>query len=273
MRRPRVSATILRHLVSFRDRLWLAACIICLSGFVAVCFTALIAARWETDRRADFLAVTTAATAADAIGRMIDQADVAIRGTIEHLAIAQAAAPDEPLHSTVLFGHASSGGLLEFIDVMNEDSYVTEALQPSERGIRWLGRDYFIAQKNNASLGLFISRPFGRDQAIGVALSRRLSHPDGTFAGVVVAGLRLIQVRDLLAGSRWDRTVRSSCCAMTASCSCACRSIRTLSGASECQGRRTVPFAMRRCTSSAICHYSSLSRWQMQTYPAACSVG
>jgi diguanylate cyclase (GGDEF)-like protein len=52
-------------------------------------------------------------------------------------------------------------------------------------------RDYFQFHKDDESAGLFISRPLvsklnGRSM---VAFSRRLSHPDGTFAGVVLTAM------------------------------------------------------------------------------------
>ena len=42
------------------------------------------------------------------------------------------------------------------------------------------------------------ARPFGQAEYASIALSRRISHDDGTFGGVVVASLRLSYFRDLL---------------------------------------------------------------------------
>lgn len=56
-------------------------------------------------------------------------------------------------------------------------------------------RDYFQVHQNNAQAGLFISRPFkircACDQVWRIAFSRRVSGPDGEFAGVAVATMRL----------------------------------------------------------------------------------
>src|SRR3984885_1658211 len=49
-----------------------------------------------------------------------------------------------------------------------------------------------------SSLGLLVSEPFGQAEYASIALSRRVSHDDGTFGGVVVASLRLSYFRDLL---------------------------------------------------------------------------
>ena len=47
-------------------------------------------------------------------------------------------------------------------------------------------------------LGSYVSEPFGQAEYASIALSRRVSHDDGTFGGVVVASLRLSYFRDLL---------------------------------------------------------------------------
>lgn len=62
-------------------------------------------------------------------------------------------------------------------------------------------RDYFQAQRDSASLGLFVSRPFQRrltGDDLVIALSRRIERPDGSFAGVAVGTVRLDYFKDLL---------------------------------------------------------------------------
>ncbi len=62
-------------------------------------------------------------------------------------------------------------------------------------------RDFFVVHKDNPYVGLFIGDPFvtkAGNYSIGV--SRRLSHPDGSFAGVVVGILRLSFFYDLFRG-------------------------------------------------------------------------
>lgn len=199
MRLPAISRDLLRRLATLRDGLSLAACLLCLGCFAAVCLASYLAARWDADRRAQSLATTTASVAAAELGRVFEQIDASLQSTMVNLALPGSTSLDEPLRSAVLFGRASGQPSLGFIDVMNEDGLVTELLPPSERGIRWVGRDYFNAQRFNPTAGAFVSRPFGQDDTIGIGLSRRLSRPDGTFAGVVVAGLRLAYVRDMLA--------------------------------------------------------------------------
>ena len=55
-------------------------------------------------------------------------------------------------------------------------------------------RDYFVAQRDNPGLGLFVSRVYRsrlRADDPSIALSRRLQTGDGSFDGIVVGALRL----------------------------------------------------------------------------------
>lgn len=55
-------------------------------------------------------------------------------------------------------------------------------------------RDYFLAHRDRADTGLFVSKPFRSRLADGlwsIGFSRRLSHPDGSFAGVALGVIRL----------------------------------------------------------------------------------
>jgi hypothetical protein len=59
-------------------------------------------------------------------------------------------------------------------------------------------RDYFTAHQQSAHAGLYVSHPY-RSGPSGdvdtIAVSRRMSHPDGSFAGVVVGTIRLADLR------------------------------------------------------------------------------
>ncbi len=69
----------------------------------------------------------------------------------------------------------------------------SSTLWPTPRN--FANRDYFQAHLNNPQAGLFISRPFkircACDQIWRIAFSRRVSGPNGEFAGVAVATMRL----------------------------------------------------------------------------------
>ncbi|MDD2582415.1 MAG: diguanylate cyclase [Desulfuromonadaceae bacterium] len=64
-------------------------------------------------------------------------------------------------------------------------------------------RDYFISHRDNPGKGLIVSNPvFGTViKRWVIPFSRRYNHPDGSFAGVVVAGAPITCFGDLLASS------------------------------------------------------------------------
>src|SRR5207237_660027 len=75
------------------------------------------------------------------------------------------------------------------VDAVGQITHDSKNLVPPRQNLS--DRDYFQFHKDNESAGLFISRPLvsklnGRSM---VAFSRRLSHPDGTFAGVVLTAM------------------------------------------------------------------------------------
>lgn len=69
----------------------------------------------------------------------------------------------------------------------------SSTLTPTPRS--FANRDYFLVHQQNPNAGLFISRPFKIrcecDQVWRIAFSRLVSGPDGEFAGVAVATMRL----------------------------------------------------------------------------------
>jgi diguanylate cyclase (GGDEF)-like protein len=68
-------------------------------------------------------------------------------------------------------------------------------------------RDYFKVQRDDAQRGLYVSMPFrARKSGLKViALSRRLNHPDGSFAGVVLATIDLSYFEQIFSGMKTGR--------------------------------------------------------------------
>ncbi|MEP9349162.1 diguanylate cyclase [Xanthobacter sp. KR7-225] len=59
-------------------------------------------------------------------------------------------------------------------------------------------REYFISHRENPDMGLHVSRPYQslmRKNEWAIAFSRRLTHPDGSFAGVVAISVRLAYIQ------------------------------------------------------------------------------
>ncbi len=88
---------------------------------------------------------------------------------------------------------------LRLLAVLNaRGDLVFESISSKVRQANFSDRDYFLAQEKG-SIGLYISRPFiGRlDGELEIALSRRLTHKDGSFAGIAFGIIKLSLLKDL----------------------------------------------------------------------------
>jgi len=198
MRWPPILLGITRAIARLRTRAWLIAFSLATACFGVLSIAAAVAIHSATLQRADSTASHAASAGERDIARVIGQFDSALQITIERLQRPDLPARNETMRNLALFDRAVSLAPLAFINVLDEDGRVVDSPELFDRGAGWQGRDYFTAQRTNPALGLYVGRPFGLDEYAGVTLSRRISHPDGTFAGVVVAGLRLSFIRALL---------------------------------------------------------------------------
>jgi signal transduction histidine kinase/CheY-like chemotaxis protein len=106
-------------------------------------------------------------------------------------AVPKAAFPELPLTSRYL----------SFMNVLNEaGDVVADSRSNVSRPVNFAGRDYFQDHLKNPADTLMIGRPFATapNQHASIPISRRLNRPDGSFAGVVVAGVHLTWLSDLL---------------------------------------------------------------------------
>ena len=67
-------------------------------------------------------------------------------------------------------------------------------------------RDFFLMHRDNPDLGIKMSAPYYQtlDGDALIVLSRRVNHPDGSFAGVVAGAMRLKYVEQLFRGIKID---------------------------------------------------------------------
>ncbi|MBB1596908.1 sensor domain-containing diguanylate cyclase [Achromobacter sp. UMC46] len=176
-----------------------------LAGLVAIGICAAAVALLWIDRRLTWESAYTAGhnltgmLAAD-IGRTLLLYDLSLQGVVERLrepGIERI--QGEALHR-FLFDRSSSAEYLGAIAVLDENGnvrYASMDISPSERNFSdW---DYFQVHRDADDVGMYVSRPYrsplrGGDESI--AISRRISRPDGSFAGVVVGSLRLAYFRD-----------------------------------------------------------------------------
>lgn len=98
------------------------------------------------------------------------------------------------LRHEVLFGHAIKASYVGSIIVLDaQGNVIIDASSEVPRAGNFANREYFTAQRDNPKLGLYISKPFVTvfRRTEDVVLSRRISNPDGSFAGVAALGIDL----------------------------------------------------------------------------------
>lgn len=160
--------------------------------FSALCVWILLEARRATEVRAAEVAASLVGSVRSDITRSVENLNLSLEGVVANLQLPGLDRLSPDMRQHVLFDHSSTARYLTSILVVDETGRITldsRNLTPSP--VNLSDRDYFQVHKDSANAGLFISRPFvsrlsGRPL---VAFSRRLSHPDGSFAGAVIGAM------------------------------------------------------------------------------------
>ena len=108
------------------------------------------------------------------------------------------------LRREVLFDRAASAKYLGSMLVLDaQGNIVLDSGSDVPRHGNFADRKYFTVHRDNPAIGLYVSDPYEsrlRGGAPSIALSRRLSNPDGSFAGIVLLAVNLEYFHTLFAG-------------------------------------------------------------------------
>jgi diguanylate cyclase (GGDEF)-like protein len=111
-----------------------------------------------------------------------------------------------PLHlrREILFDRAASAKYLGAMRIMDErGNVVMDSDGDTPKVGNFSDRPYFTTQQDNPDVGLFISAPYKarlRNGVMSIGLTRRISRPDGSFAGIVLLAINVAYFHDLFAG-------------------------------------------------------------------------
>jgi len=134
--------------------------------------------------------------------RNIELLDLSLQAVIEGVANPKLMALEPSLRQRALFDRSAAAAGIGSILVLNENGdIVLDSRTTAHANANLADRDYFQVQRASPNVGLYVSHPFrsrlrGDDWTIGI--SRRLSHADGSFAGVVIAGISLSYFQQVL---------------------------------------------------------------------------
>lgn len=139
------------------------------------------------------------ATMANDVARNIDMFDLSLNAVIDNSATPGADKLTGELQQQLLFDRAATARYLRSIKVLNQAGYPildSRTLSPARKS--YANRDYFLVHRDNPDTGLYIGHPyFGDGGGYRIGISRRLSHRDGSFAGVVAGIMELDYFKDM----------------------------------------------------------------------------
>lgn len=171
-------------------------------GLCAVSAFMLWQMRLDAARRSEVTSRSLVQVLGRDIARNIELYDLSLRSVVDGLKLPELAQADPELRQMILFDRAATaenfGHTLVF-DRTGKLIISSRSLNPEP--LNYADREYFQYHATHPGNGLHISQPLvsrltGRRVLI---ISRRLSDPDGTFAGVVLGSIYLDYFRQLFA--------------------------------------------------------------------------
>ena len=168
-------------------------------GFCAICALFSLDVRHSAWEQARLSAGNLVSAIESDIQRNIDLYDLSLRSVVENFRRPGLDRLAPEIRQLVLFDRAATAEYMGSILVLDGHGTVvldSRALHPAKASYR--DQDFFTAHARDAGGGLHVSRPaLDPDGQYVIRLSRRLSHADGSFAGVVAGALRLAYFDDL----------------------------------------------------------------------------
>ena len=170
-------------------------------GILLIACAMILDLRREVGARAQDTADSLLHAVERDIARNVEVLDLSLQGAVDGLSRPDVMSAEPHLRNAVLFDRSATATNLGALIVYDADGIlkfdsagiVPRTIAPAT------DRDYFKAQQA-ADRGLFISQPYV-SRLLGqpvVGLSRRVSGPDGSFAGVALATIQISYFTDLI---------------------------------------------------------------------------
>ena len=161
-------------------------------------------ARRVTETHAIQSSANIVAALAHDIERNIEIYDLSLRAVVDGLNTPGIWDVSDSIRNQILFDGSANAADLGAIFVLDEKGdIILDSRSDPPRHANLSDRDYFQVHRDRKDIGLYVSAPYqGRltGKAWSIAFSRRIEHPDGSFAGVVIGSLRLSYFQRLFEG-------------------------------------------------------------------------
>lgn len=191
-------------MVTRRPNIVIAISIVLASAILAIAVWVLVQMRDDALRRAQDSVFNVSLLIERDVSRNLEIFDLSLRAVMDGLKQPDLMELKPATRQMVLFDGSASAKDMGSLFVFDENGNVkfdSQAWPPRDFNVA--DRDYFKVQRDSRNVGLYISRPFmpkARGKEISIALSRRISRPDGSFGGIVVGTIRLAYFHRLFDG-------------------------------------------------------------------------
>jgi diguanylate cyclase (GGDEF)-like protein len=183
---------------------WLAlANFLTVTGLISVAALLLWQMRTDTERRSQLIANSLVQVLGRDIGRNVELYDLSLQAVVESFGRTDVAQASPELRQLILFDRAASAPGFAFLLLLNSEGVIVAGSDHSvPKGLDRSEAEYFryfLTRPDDDDLHISppaISRVSGQRM---IMLSRRLLNPDGSFAGVVVGGIKIDYLRSLFA--------------------------------------------------------------------------
>ncbi|RQS14914.1 sensor domain-containing diguanylate cyclase [Burkholderia sp. Bp8998] len=173
-------------------------------ALMGLCILQLFQSRYDALDRASETSRNLGLIAERDIERNFELYDLSLQAVIHGLQRPDVMAAQPSLRRAVLFDQAMTAQFIGSMLVLDADgNIILDSANDVPRTGNFADRKYFTVHRDNPDVGLYVSDPFAsrlRSGTPSIALSRRISNPDGSFAGIALIGLNLEYFHHLFAG-------------------------------------------------------------------------
>ncbi|MET3823282.1 diguanylate cyclase (GGDEF)-like protein [Burkholderia sp. PvR073] len=173
-------------------------------ALMGLCVLQLFQSRNDARERASETSRNLGLIAERDIERNFELYDLSLQAVIEGLKRPDVMNAPASLRRAVLFDNAMTAEFLGSMLILDAGgNIVLDSANDVPRRGNFADRKYFTVHRDNPDAGLFVSDPFTsrlRGGSPSIGLTRRLSNPDGSFAGVVLIAVNLEYFHNLFAG-------------------------------------------------------------------------
>ncbi|MBN3847036.1 GGDEF domain-containing protein, partial [Paraburkholderia sp. Ac-20342] len=195
-------------MVTRRPNAVIAISIVLAGAILAIAVWLLAQMRDDALRRAQDSVDNVSLLVERDVSRNLEIYDLSLRAVIDGLEQPGVLELPPTIRQMVLFDGSISAkdmGSVFVLDARGNVRFDSRTTEPQPGN--FADRDYFKVHRDKPDAGLFISHPFGpegsvSDKDLRIALSRRITQPDGSFGGVVVGTMRLTYFHRLFDGMK-----------------------------------------------------------------------